>query len=114
MTTKKSKDIETALVKKGFEKQDSHHKLFWFKYKGKITSIRTRLSHGIDEYGDSLLGMMARQLNITKKQLNDLIDCPLTKEQYEKTLQDQGKIEKDDARNDKQSDRESSPHKKKK
>ncbi len=49
------------------------------------------MSHGtgkkiIDDY---LLGLMAKQCKITKKQFLELIDCPLNRDDYETILQKQ-------------------------
>jgi hypothetical protein len=56
--------------------------MYWLCVHGKRTSIRTRISHGAKEYGDSLLGEMARQLKLRRRDFDDLIDCPLTAEGY--------------------------------
>src|SRR5205823_4623038 len=49
---------------------------------GKKTRIYTKVSHGEKEIPDNLLGAMARQLNLNKKQFLELVDCPLTREIY--------------------------------
>jgi hypothetical protein len=92
MTTFKAMDIEQALTKKGFSLDTSHHKMFWYYSAGKKTSIRTRVSHGIDEYGDSLIGQMARQVGLTKAQLSSFITCTLSAEQYQAILVTSKKI----------------------
>lgn len=86
MTTIATKEIEKALSSKGFEGQESHHHMFWFKHDGKKTSIRTRLSHGIAEYGDNLLGQMAKQLHLSKGQLVEFVSCTLSEQQYREQL----------------------------
>jgi hypothetical protein len=35
---------------------------------------------------------MARQCSLTKKQFLDLLDCPLSREEYEKLLEQAGKL----------------------
>lgn len=92
MATKETRKIESSLLSKGFSKENTHHEMYWYFYNGKKTSIRTRLSHGYKEYSDNLLGLIARQLHLKKSELEDLIDCPLTKEQYEALLLKDGKI----------------------
>lgn len=92
MSTKKTSDIEKVLLEKGFERVDTHHKLYWLWVDDKRTGIRTRISHGKKEYDDNLLGMMARQLKLRKKQFVSFLDCPLTKEQYIQLLIDAGEI----------------------
>lgn len=78
----KAKDIETALIKKGFQATtDSHHKLYVYYTDDGKTAARTFISHGSIEYGDVLLSRMKKQLGLTKEQLQDLIKCPLSKEE---------------------------------
>ena len=48
-----------------------------FRYKGRDTAIRTWISHGKKEISDKLLGIMAEQLNLSRLQLDNLVDCPL-------------------------------------
>ncbi len=55
MSALKTKDIEKALLAKGFTLENSHHKIFWLVFQGKKTSIRTRISNGAREYDDNLL-----------------------------------------------------------
>lgn len=94
MAAKKAKDIEKALNKKGFvprpEKGD-HHKHFYFRDEnGGVTAIYTYLSHGTKEYGDHLLQQMAKQLQVNKKQLLDIINCPLNEKDLRKHYTDAG------------------------
>lgn len=93
MTTRKVKEIESSLGKKGFELKQTHHRMYTLFVEGKRTSIRTRISHGLKEYDDHLLGQMAKQVKLTKEQLLELIDCPMSEEQYRKILLDSGAIE---------------------
>lgn len=92
MATRKVKDIEMALQKKGFLLKQSHHRFFVFHVEGKKTSIRTRLSHGAKEYDDHLLGQMAKQVKLPKEDLLRLIDCPLSEEEYKEILIESGSI----------------------
>lgn len=68
MATRKVKDIEMALQKKGFQLKQSQHR-FCIQVEGKKTSIRTRLSHGVKEYDDHLLGQMVKQVKLPKEDL---------------------------------------------
>jgi len=93
MATRKTAKIKRALKKKGFEEDKTHHNMFWFYHDSKKTSIRTRISHSIEEYGESLLGEIKRQMRFPeKKQLLDFIDCSLSKNDYVKILTDTGTI----------------------
>jgi hypothetical protein len=80
--------IESGLRKKGFEEGGGDHNYFVYRRSdGKKTLAKTKTSHGgKDDIGDGLLGQMAQQCFLTKKQFFDLIDCPLSREEYEKLL----------------------------
>jgi len=86
MSTFKTSVIDGALRGKSFQKSSTHHDMYWFYVGEKKTSVRTRLSHGVSEYGDSLLGQMARQLHLTRADLGELIECPLTEDAYRQKL----------------------------
>lgn len=93
MTKRKSRDIIQSLSKKGFDKAKTDHIWFTFKYNGKKTSIRTKVSHGIQEYGDDLLSKMSGQLRLTKKVLLKFIDCPLSRDDYTSLMIERNTIE---------------------
>lgn len=85
--------IESALVKKGFVKsQRDHHYFTYQTIGGLITPIKTKTSYSPKHksIGDSLLGMMCRQCRLSKAQFLELVDCPMTREQYEDTLKEGG------------------------
>lgn len=90
--------IIKALEKKGFRKEPtSNHKkhIFYCLYdvNGQPTRIKTWFSHNGDPIGDSLLQLMRNQLgNISKPQLMDLIECPLSYEEYIELLKKNNKI----------------------
>jgi len=52
---RKTRAIRAALLSKGFMADDTHHEMFWLVVDGRKSSIRTRISHGVAEYGDNLL-----------------------------------------------------------
>ncbi len=52
----------------------------------------TKLSHGINEYGDDLLYMVKKQLGLTKPQLINFVNCPLTERAYREHLVKTGKV----------------------
>ncbi len=94
MTVYKTKDICSALKKKGFsEDTDSHHIYYRLFYNGKKTEVHTFISHGLPEYGDSLIGKMKKQLCLqSKTEFQNLIECPMTKEEYINLLIQRGNI----------------------
>ena len=93
MTVLKTKDIESALLKKGFKFDITHHKKFWLYFNDKKTSISTHLSHGIREYGDDLLDKVKKQLAITKPQLEAFVKSPLSYKDYVALLQKKRRID---------------------
>jgi hypothetical protein len=48
------------------------------------------ISHGIrgDDIGDRLLGQMAKQVRLSKKEFIELVDCPMSKEGYAQKVKD--------------------------
>ena len=81
-----AKDIDQALRKKGFRRDmdGKHIHYFFYGLNGEKTGIYTLMSHGMGStsIGNPLLGLMARQLRLTKSQFLDLIDCTLDEEGY--------------------------------
>jgi hypothetical protein len=90
----KTRDIAAALLKKGFEERASHHKIYYLCIDGKISGVHTFLSHGVKEYNADLLTKMRAQLHLSGKELDDLIRCPLSGEDYAKRLFERGVLEK--------------------
>jgi len=82
MTAQKTRKIEQSLTSKGFVLDDTHHRYFHLEINGEKQHIFTYFSHGQNELGAKLLAMMAKQLKLKKKELDDLINCPLSKEDY--------------------------------
>lgn len=89
-------DVEGGLVRKGFQpiKPGADHNYFiYLSLAGKKARASTKTSHGKSfDIDDHLLGQMARQCGLTKKQFLDLLDCPLSREEYEKLLKQGGKL----------------------
>lgn len=78
--------IISGLLNKGFQEEEKRtHKHLRLYVDGKKTSISTSISRGskYKEYGMDLLNYMAKglRLSITRK-LIDLIECPMSYEQY--------------------------------
>ena len=93
--TKKVREIEAALSKKGF-RQDATHHLYWhFFLDGKKTTVNTFFSHGATEIYGGRINQQARQLNLSKKQFLEFIECRLDEAAYQKILLDGGHIERD-------------------
>ena len=92
MTAIRGSDIQAALLQKGFREDNTHHRVFWLYHGGRKTGVKTRLSHGTKDYGDSLLAQIKRQLRISKSQLLDLVQCPMSYEAYVEHLLRTGNI----------------------
>jgi len=86
--------IIKSLLKKGFEEEQcKHHRQFFHKINGLETGAKTFISHspGLKSYGDSLLSKMKGQLKLsTKEDLADLLNCPMSAEQYIEKLKANG------------------------
>lgn len=90
---KDAKDVAAGLSKKGFAARNSHHTFFHLYVDGKKRAVYTKISHGTREIDDKLLGMMARQVGLSKRDFHDLIDCPLSSDDYVKLLRAAGRID---------------------
>lgn len=87
--TRERSDIDKALTRKGFVKDETHHHQYiYHNLAGQRTGKRTRMSHGSSHktIGDNLLGQMAKQLGIPKKSFLELVDCTLDQPGYEKLI----------------------------
>jgi len=89
---RKTRAIRAALLSKGFFTDDTHHEMFWLLVDGKKTSIRTRISHGVAEYGDNPLALIARQVGLNNRELYSLVDCPMDGEKLKRLLVERGKV----------------------
>jgi len=94
VSTRKTREIKSSLLVKGFQQESTHHEMYWLYISGKRTSIRTRISHGASEYDDKLLGLMAKQLKLRRNEFDEFIECPLTIEEYLKLLIERRHIQK--------------------
>jgi predicted RNA binding protein YcfA (HicA-like mRNA interferase family) len=84
---RKQADVERALTRKGFEQSESHHRFFIYHSKaGRKTLVKTKTSHGQREISDDLLSKMAQQVKLPRGEFLDLVDCPLSRDEYEKKL----------------------------
>jgi len=92
MSAKTTQQIRQSLTNKGFVEVKSHHCFFYLCINEKRYNIFTRFSHGEKECGDPLLGRMAQQLRLRRKDFDNLIDCQLGKEAYIQMLKDKGEL----------------------
>ena len=88
----KSQKVEKSLKRKGFKEEPRDHKYFVFYNNGKKTRIKTKVSHCGQEINDYLIDQMKKQLHLNKSQFEDLINCPLSEEDYKAILKAQNII----------------------
>ncbi len=86
----KAREVIAGLKAKGFaEDREGHHVFLIYETRdGLRTDVRTRVSHqsGGGDIGDGLLGIMARQVKLGRRDFEQLIDCSLSREKYEAKL----------------------------
>lgn len=85
--------IEENLVRKGFRREDSHHRYFYHEHEGRETGAYAYTSHGSQYkvYGPSLISRMKRTLRLeTNREVIDLMECPQTGEGYVELLRRRG------------------------
>jgi len=90
MAPRPVRTIRRSLAKKCFIEENSHHLYLHLCVDGQITRIHTYISHGAQECGDHLLGIMAKQLKLSRAELNGLIDCGMSGEAYIESLKEHG------------------------
>ena len=82
------------MKQKGFREQEkTKHRYYYFVYQGKDTGVSTFVSRGTKykEISDSLLSQMWKQLHLNnRKELLDLVDCPMGEAQLMALLQTKG------------------------
>jgi len=89
---RKAKDVSANLVRKGFQQHEGDHAFFRLYVGGKKTRIGTKISHGEKEIHDGLLAQMARDAKLVKGEFLDLVDCPMSTEQYVRLLRERGHL----------------------
>ena len=84
---RKQPNVEKSLLDKGFQAGGGDHNYFFYYTKaGKKTIVRTKTSHGSREIDDNLLAQMAKQCKLSNKDFGLLIECPLSRDDYEAKL----------------------------
>lgn len=81
--------VAAALTLKGFKRAEGDHTFFiYYSHAGKKTPVRTKTSHGSGhkDISDNLVSQMAKQCKLTTKEFRDLVDCPLSRQEYEAKL----------------------------
>ena len=85
------REVARALKRKGFEPDHGDHEYLRLVVDGRKTPIRTHVSHGKGfDVGPNLLAQMARQARLSNSEFRDLVDCPLSHEEYVRILKRDG------------------------
>lgn len=88
--------IVSSLTSKGFslKQGERDHDFLVFSHEGQTRGLFTKISRGsgYKVYGDELLARMSKQLQVTRAQLNELIDCSLDELGYVSVLRSRGII----------------------
>jgi len=93
MSPRPTRTVRDALLKKGFfEETDGDHRRLHHCVNGKRSNVRTHYSHGARECDDYILGRMAKQLHLSRQQLERLIDCTMDGEEYIGVLKNTGYV----------------------
>jgi len=88
--------IKKAEIGKIFEKlkldvRSTKHRYGWFTFEGRKI-LRVHYSHGKGTIPGRVSDKIRSQLKLTQNDLRDLIDCPLSLEDYESILRKKGII----------------------
>ena len=95
MSYRERETVKGSLVRKGFLLKDGrtdHWRFIYISQTGKKTSINTKISRGTKYkiITDNLLLQMVKQCKLPKTEFLELVDCPLSREQYEERLRGVG------------------------
>ena len=95
MATHKRRKVERALERKGFKRTEGHHVFFHYHTEaGEKTPIWTMTSHGRSgaDIDKGLFKRMADQCGLTANEFRDLVECPMTRAEYERLLRNSRKV----------------------
>lgn len=92
-----SKDVASALLRKGFQEDNGYrrsvdHRWFTLVVDGKETGVHTKISRGNKPIDNYLIWAMSRQMCITAKDFADFVRCTLSREGYVEKLIQQGLV----------------------
>lgn len=96
MASRSRDSIVAALLQKGFVQYDTHHHRYIYETQaGERTHIATKVSHTkkVKQVDAGRFSEMARQCKLTTAQFTGLVDCPLSRQEYEVSLRRQGEID---------------------
>lgn len=79
----KARDIERMLQVKlrAVVHEGKKHTRYMIEHRGQVVAL-TVMSHGVKEIGEPLLAQMAREVGVSRRQFQLLLDCPMSYEEY--------------------------------
>lgn len=90
--TIRTRKLRTALLKKGFQEDKTHHNMYWLVASGRKRAIRTRISHSKKDIDDGLIALTATELRLSKREFLLFVDCTLSGQDYVNTLLANGNL----------------------
>jgi predicted RNA binding protein YcfA (HicA-like mRNA interferase family) len=85
---RKHREVVGGLKAKGFDevRQGKHIHFVYIDKNGQTTTSRTMVSHdaGGNDICDGLLRRMAGQVGLKPKDFLDLVDCPMSRDEFDK------------------------------
>jgi hypothetical protein len=84
--------IIAVLLQKGFVRDESHHTMLRLVVNGRKTRIHTWFSHGRRKANDWLIGQIAREMRLSKRELLAFLECAIGGEQYVQLMVDRGHL----------------------
>jgi len=84
-------DVRNIFEKLKLEVRSTKHRYGWFTFEGRKI-LRVHYSHGRGSIPGRVSDKIRSQLKLTQKDFSDLIECPLSLEDYESILKDKGVI----------------------
>jgi predicted RNA binding protein YcfA (HicA-like mRNA interferase family) len=88
----RARELHAALVRMGFVPVNKRHVFYFHTIDGRRTGVRTMISHGEDECREPLLHKMARQLYLSRTELDSFVDGGMTPADYTAILRARGVI----------------------
>jgi hypothetical protein len=75
-----------------FEDDSKDHVYYLHRIENRPTGVRTKISHGEKELGEPLCHKVARQLHLSRRELDEFVENRMTPEEYTRLLRTRGVI----------------------
>ena len=95
MPSRARREIESAFRRKLLmEIEDEQGHRYYVLYVDGQWVLQTKISTGTRyrELGDAPLAKIAKQLGVTRQQLDDLVECSMSREEWVRHLRDVGRL----------------------